>query len=414
MKRTVVRRLFDGEQAPALLRALSCAAMAILVLPGAAWAQAASGPEIKVGGIFDLTGITSDVGKPFAQGVRDAVAWVNENGGVNGKRIRLLDQDYGYKIPEAVALYKRLVHDEKVVMIEGWGTGDTEALKESVTKDKIPFFSASFSAHLNDPLKTPYNFFVGPSYSDGLRAWLRWVKEDWKDKSRNPRVAFFYGDNAYGKSPMEAGRRFAKEIGVDLVAEEVLPGIVQDATSQILDMKQRGADYGFTQVTTPNFSAVLRDARKLGLTTKFGTNLWGMGELLIAVAKDAANGVVGIVPHPPFGENVPGMAKIVAFHQKNHPNDAHDTNYVRAWSYVMVWSEALRRADKAGKLDGEGIRAALETMRDFDLGGLAPPVTYTSSDHRPTTRAPIYQVQGGKLVKLKEFEEPRRPEWLGL
>jgi branched-chain amino acid transport system substrate-binding protein len=379
-----------------------------------AFAGAARAEDIKVGGSFDLTGLTADVGKPFATGVRDAVAWVNDNGGVNGKKIRLIDSDYGYKVPEGVALYKRLVNDEKVVMIQGWGTGDTEALKDQVSKDKMPFFSASFSAHLTDPKKTPYNFFVPPSYSDALRAWLMWVKEDWKDKSRNPRVAFFYGDNAYGKSPIEAGRRFAKEIGVDLVDEEILPGLVQDATSQLLNMKAKGADYAYTQVTTPPFSAVLRDAKKLGLTTKWGTNIWGIGELIIGVAKDAAEGIVGAVPNPPFGENVPGMAKLVAFHQKNHPNDTHDTNYVRGWSYVMVWAEGLKRADKAGKLNGEGIKAALETLKDFDLGGLSPPVTYGPDDHRPTTKVPLYQVQGGKLVKLKDYDLPRKPEWLGL
>ncbi|MDQ3259343.1 MAG: ABC transporter substrate-binding protein, partial [Pseudomonadota bacterium] len=101
--------------------------------------------EIKVGGIFDLTGITSDVGKPFAQGVRDYVEFTNSRGGINGKKIKLFDVDYGYKIPEAVAAYKRLVGDEKVILISGWGTGDTEALKNFVNSDKIPYFSASFS-----------------------------------------------------------------------------------------------------------------------------------------------------------------------------------------------------------------------------------------------------------------------------
>ena len=383
--------------------------LALFLLP-----VAGLGQEIKVGGIFDLTGITADVGKPYGQGVRDAVAWVNANGGINGKKIRLIDSDYGYKIPEANATYTRLTGTAKVVMINGWGTGDTEALKDTVSRDKIPYFSASFSAHLTDPKKTPYNFFVGASYSDVLRSWLAWVKQDWKDKSRNPRVAFFYGDNAYGKSPIEAGRRYCKEIGLDLVAEEILPGIVQDATSQLLNMKQKGADYGYTQVTTPNFSAVLRDAKKLGLTTKWGTNIWGIGELIIAVAKDAAEGVVGGMLNPPFGENVPGMAKVVEFHQKNHPNDTHDTNYVRGWSYVMTWTEGLKRADKAGQLNGEGIKAALETLKDFDLGGLAEPVTYTPLDHRPTTKVDLYQVQGGKLEKVKDYQLPRKPEWLGL
>src|SRR5712692_7270091 len=374
----------------------------------------AQAPEIKVGGLFDLTGVTSDVGKSFAQGVRDGVAWTNDNGGINGKKIKLFDVDYGYKIPEAVAAYKRMVNDDKVIMINGWGTGDTEGLKALVNADKIPYISASFSGHLTDPTRTPYNFFVAPSYSDQLRAWLSWVKDDWKDKSRNPRVAFYYGDNAYGKSPMEAGRQFCKEKGIDLVDEEILPGVFQDATSQLLTTKQKGADYVYINVTTTGVSTVLKDAKKLGLNIKFGSNPYGFSEALPNVAKEAAEGVTGVVPHVPFGENVPGMKRLTDYHQKNHPGDTHDAIYVRGWTYVLVWGEALKRADKSKALTGEGVKTALETFKDFDVGGLTEPVTYTPTDHRPSTKTPIYQVKGGKLAKVAEYEMPRKPEWLGL
>src|SRR5262249_57809511 len=131
--------------------------------------------------------------------------------------------------------------DDHVIMINGWGTGDTEGLKAQVNADKVPYISASFSGHLTDPAKTPYNFFVAPSYSDQLRAWLSWVKDDWKDKSRAPKVAFFYGDNAYGKAPIEAGRRFFKENGVDFVEEEIVPGAVHDATGPLLNTKKSEA-----------------------------------------------------------------------------------------------------------------------------------------------------------------------------
>jgi branched-chain amino acid transport system substrate-binding protein len=283
-----------------------------------------------------------------------------------------------------------------------------------VNSDKIPYFSASFAGDLTDAAKTPYNFFVAPSYSDQLRAWLTWVKSDWKDKSRNPKVAFFYGDNAYGKAPIEAGRRFCKENGIDLVDEEIVPGNFQDATSQLLNMKQKGAEYAYINVTTTGVSLILRDAKKLGLATKFGSNPYGFSEALPAVAREVAEGVTGVVPHVPFGENVPGMKKLVEFHQKNHPNDAHDAMYVRGWSYVMVWSEALRRADKTGKIDGEAVKKAAETLSNYDLGGLTNPVSYSAADHRPSTKTPIYQVKGGKLVKVAEYDMPRKPEWLGL
>jgi branched-chain amino acid transport system substrate-binding protein len=385
-----------------------------LSLLAAAVAFGAQAQEIKVGGLFDLTGITSDVGKPYAQGVQDGVAWVNANGGINGKKVRLISVDYGYKIPEAVAAYKRLIADEKVVMVNGWGTGDTLALKDFVNKDKIPYFSASFAGDLTDPSKTPYNFFVAPSYSDELRAWLTWVKEDAKAKGGNPKVAFIYFDNAYGKAPIEAGRRFCKENGIDLVDEQVVPGNFQDATSQLLGMKSKGAEYAYINVTTTGVSLILRNAKALGMNVKFGSNPYGFSEALPAVAREAAEGVTGVMPHVPYGENVPGMKRLQEFHQKHHPNDTHDSMYVRGWAYALTWTEALKRADQAGKLTGEGVRAAAETLENFDLGGLTNPVTYTPKDHRPSTKTAIYQVKGGKLVKIGEYDMPRKPEWLGL
>jgi branched-chain amino acid transport system substrate-binding protein len=108
------------------------------------------------------------------------------------------------------------------------------------------------------------------------------------------------------------------------------------------------------------------------------------------------------------------MKVLEDFHKANHPNDTHDAMYVRGWATAVMWVEGLRRADKAGNLSGEGVKAAIETMKDFDLGGLTNPVTYTPTDHRPSTKTAVFQIQGGKLVKVKDYDMPRKPEWLGL
>ncbi len=393
-----------------LLR-LKVVLVGLIALGGIAVAHA---QEIKVGGIFDLTGITSDVGKPFAQGVRDYVELTNAGGGIGGKKIKLIDVDYGYKIPEAVAAYKRLVGDENVLMISGWGTGDTEALKNFVNNDKIPYFSASFSAHLTDPAKTPYNFFVGPSYSDQLRAWLLWIKDDWKDSSRKPRVAFIFGDNPYGRSPLVAGKAYAAELGIEVSSEEVVPGNFQDATSQLLNMQKNKTDYAYINVTTTGASIILKDAQKLGLKIKFGSNPFGFSEKLPEVARATAEGVTGVMPHVPYGTDVPGMKAILDFNKGKTAKSSLDAIYVRGWTTALVWVEALKRADKAGSLNGEGIKKAMETISDFNAGGLVPNLTYTSTDHRPSTRTPIYKVQNGKLVKVKDYDLPRKKEWLGM
>jgi branched-chain amino acid transport system substrate-binding protein len=66
--------------------------------------------------------------------------------------------DYKYQIPESLVLYRKYRDIDKVQAIVGWGTNDTEAMKEQIAQDQIQYISASYSSHLNDPSKTPYNF----------------------------------------------------------------------------------------------------------------------------------------------------------------------------------------------------------------------------------------------------------------
>jgi branched-chain amino acid transport system substrate-binding protein len=104
----------------------------------AGFSSMAGAATIKVGSLNDMTGATSDVGKDYALGIAEAIHYVNDTGGINGKQIKLYQFDYGYRIPEALTkynLFKRL----KCVAILGWGTGDTEALAPTVARDKIPY-----------------------------------------------------------------------------------------------------------------------------------------------------------------------------------------------------------------------------------------------------------------------------------
>jgi amino acid/amide ABC transporter substrate-binding protein, HAAT family (TC 3.A.1.4.-) len=91
--------------------------------PQATPAAPAPAGEIVIGAIMDTTGPTSDVGKDYAAGIQDAIRWINDHGGVNGKRIRLILNDYGYRIPEAITLYKRYRDVDKVVAVLGWEPG---------------------------------------------------------------------------------------------------------------------------------------------------------------------------------------------------------------------------------------------------------------------------------------------------
>ncbi len=122
---------------------------------------------IKIGGIFDFSGPTSGPGTPYGTGIQDFVKWKNANGGVDGRQIEFIAQDYGYKVPNAEQLYSQYV-GEGIVAFQGWGTGDTEALRGKIADDKIPFMSASYSINLANIDDAPYNFLIGTTYSDQM------------------------------------------------------------------------------------------------------------------------------------------------------------------------------------------------------------------------------------------------------
>ena len=185
-----------------------------MVLSGVAF----SADTIKVGHLADLTGPTGDVGKPYAEGVQAYKNYVNAHGGINGKQIEMQMFDYAYDKNKAVNQYKKYKED-KVVAIEGWGTGDTEALTGFITADKIPYISASYSAHLTDPKKTPYNFFCAADYTTALRAGLKYLKDGWKEK-RAPKVVFIYPNHPYGIAPIKGGKEYAKELGFEVLGDE--------------------------------------------------------------------------------------------------------------------------------------------------------------------------------------------------
>ena len=211
--------------------------VALLTLGLAAGPVLAADPkEIVIGGIFDITGPTSDVGKDYAQGAQDAAAYINKNGGVDGIPIRLIPNDYAYAVPKAVNLYKKYKDVDKVFVIQGWGTGDTNALKPLINKDKIVYLSASYDANLNDPKKTPFNFFIGSSYSDHIRMAMRYAKENGGQK-----VCFIYPDHPYGKNPIPAGKDMAKTYGLEVGPDISVALNATDATSAPADEGVRSA-----------------------------------------------------------------------------------------------------------------------------------------------------------------------------
>jgi len=398
------------------------------VVLAAGFSASAGAAEVKVGALNDMTGATSDVGKDYALGIAEAIHYANDNGGVNGKQIKLYQFDYGYRVPEALTKYKLFMRLGTVAVL-GWGTGDTEALSPTVTKDKMPYVSASYSGHLTDPKKTPYNLFAATDYSTNARAAITaWFDEKWpkhKDYGkRKPRfVCSYMFASPYSSAPIKAVKDQAAILGFDIGPDQDVSLFAIDTKSQILAMKDFKPDLVWHGNTTMSVAATVRDAYALGLGADHIVNNWGFDENLPKLAGKAADNVMGAAMCAFYGENVPMMDKVVAYGQKYNPGVAKEKRLVRtgqAWANVLALWEAMKRADKSGGLSGENIlKKGFETMRNFDIGLNVPPLTYTATDHRVAGKVPIYEVADGKIKLFKIVDLKTRwpdkwaKEWIG-
>ncbi len=392
------KRLFS------LILSLALVSAALVFLPTGA---TAADDGIGIGVISDLSGPTSSVGKPYADGIMACIEYLNSKGGINGKLIKPIQVDYAYDVQQALTAYKRF-KDAGIVALQGWGTADTEALTGFVNKDKIPTLSASYSAHLTDPKKAPYNFFVAADYSTQLRAALKYLKENWKE-SRAPKVAFVYPNAPYGLAPIPAGKEYAKELGFDVVGEEIVDLKATEAATQLLRLQKSEPDFIWLGGTTPSCAVVMKDANKLQSKAVFFTNIWGADENIFKLAGPAAKGQISLQTAVVYNDSTPGN-KIIQQVTNNQPQMTH---YIRGFASMLVMAEALERASAKGELTGPSIKEALETLRDYDPMGLTPPITFLPDDHRPNMSVKLYRLGDDAMELLATETLERKPEWLG-
>ncbi len=413
------------------------------VLATACLAAPALADDIRVGHLKDTSGPTSEVGVPYAQGVQDALAYVNSKGGIDGNKLAVDFVDYGYQVPRAVAQYKKWSGSPKVASIQGWGTADTEALIGFVAKDEIPYFSASYSAALTDPTgksgkakAAPYNFFYGPSYSDALRALLSWAAEDWKAKGGEGKPKFVHmgANHPYPNSPKAAGEAMAKELGFEVIPSVQYAMTPGDYTAQCLTIKEAGANYAFLANTSGSNISVLKACKTAGVDVQFMSNVWGMDENAAKAAASGANGLVfpvrtGIT----WGGDAPGMATLTEISKMSgDENTYRPVHYLAGVCSAMYMVEAMEWAAANGGVNGPNVQKGMYQKKDWvpaGMEGVCLPSTWTAEDHRGLMTVSIYRmnvsgstddevaglVKNGtiKMEKIKTIELERKPETLG-
>ncbi len=359
---------------------------------------------IKIGAIFDLTGPTADVGTTYSEGLRAYVDWQNAEGGIAGRPIELLYQNYGYKVDQAEQLYSQFV-GAGVVAFMGWGTGDTEALRGRIADDQIPFMSASYSHVLGDPAEAPYNFLVGITYTDQLKIMLDYLLE------LNPgaplQVALMHHASPFGISPYQQhGHEYAQAKGIELTLYE-MPRDATDYTAQLTRIAQSGARHVIFQNTSSPVARVLGNARTLGLDFSFACLNWCSNDVMIELAKENAEAVLGIMPYGPPSAAATGLEGAGRYLEgKGLALADQSALWVQGWWTKALTAHGARPAPQTGEPTGATIKAALETFDQVSTGDSGAPISFSPADHRGMKPARNYRVAQGRFTPISELRTP--------
>jgi len=361
---------------------------------------------IKIGFMTDLTGPAAANCIPWRDGLRNSFRYINEKGGINGRKIKFLVEDDRYSIPISMAAFKKLVYKDKVLFLMGpSGSGASVALFSQIKKEKIPAIVWSPSERMVVPTKK-YVFNNVVTYTDNVKLIMDYIVKE--QNAKTPRISFVCSDNEFGKAGLYPARERAKFYGFKMVDEEFLDMAALDATSQVLNLKRAKTNYVIVHHAISQAVALLRDARKYGLKATIIGTMTACDDNVIRMAGNAAKNFVSVQCFASWYDDTPGVDEMKEITLRYKPKTKmHSFYYIEGWATPIILSEALKRAGE--NLNRENFMMALESIKNFDTRGITGPVTYGVDDHKALDHLKFFKadVDKKKLVSITDWMKPK-------
>jgi len=332
--------------------------------------------ELVVGAAPPITGVFAFAGVGLHQGLGDYCEWRNQaKGGVAGRKLRYIGEDSGYKMDQAMAVFKKIMGSHKPPVFYGDSTAWAKAAAKEVSQLGTTLTSSpSFSSDLADPKNVPYYFMAGPTYTAMGEILLEYINRTSRGATKAA-VAVVYSDTEFGRDPIPGIKAKAQALGIPIVQEIVTkPGAV-DVSAEVSKLRRAKPDFvifhGYVLAPIPEFIKQMREA---GMTaTPMGT-IWSMDKTTVDAMGAAANGWMGVMPYRYSYDtkDAPTMQSIKDYAAKARPDMKYvPLFYTHGWLVGMIFSEVMERVLKAGKpLTGPNMKAALESINDWDTGGV--------------------------------------------
>ena len=345
-------------------RSLLLAASASIAAPLAAQT---GGEDIVIGGSIPMTGVFAFAGVGINLGIGDYVKMVNDAGGIKGRKLRYVPEDTGYKVDVSVAAYKKLTSQNKINLYYGDSTGFSKTINPELDRNgNILMAGASFATELNDPKKYPNQFLVGPDYTEMFGILLKHIAKE----KPGAKVAFVYSDSEFGRDPIEASEAMAKKLGLTVPVKLMTPAGSVDVSTEVIKLRRAAPDYtifhGYILAPIPEF---VTQGKQMGMTSKWMGTFWTMDSSTVMKMGPAGDGFMGVMPYRYYYDTsapAPTLDKI----RKLRP-EYQSTAYMQGYLAAMLFVESAKRCLDAGKpLNGPNLKAALNSLKDFDTGGL--------------------------------------------
>ncbi len=373
------------------LIAAAVLANASLHLPAFAQAQ-----TIKIANVVELSGAGATAGTMFKSGIELAVKDINAAGGVLGRKIEVMNMDTQTNPGVAKALVVKAI-DEGVFAIYGpVFTGSILVSQTETRRAEIPNFTAAAGALVTQQ-GSPYIFRTGLTQSNTMPKAARYIAQNLKIK----KIALLYVNNDFGKGGRDAVITAFKTFGVEVVADVSTEAGQVDFSAPIVKVKQAGAEGVFVYLNEEESARAVRELRKQGWDKPIVGDVTLLGQKVIDLAGDAANGVVG---HSEMSADAP-IPAIKAVRDKfvKEYNFVPDHNGIKGYQGVYMLKAGI---EKVGKFDRVAVAKALHgmTIKASEQPGILMDVTFDDKGDIDRDSF-LIEIKGGKPV-VKEILPP--------
>lgn len=323
-------------------------------------------------------------------GLEGYFGYVNDRGGVHGRKILTQYYDDGYKPQNAVANTKRLVEQDKVfAIVSSQGTGPVMATVKYLTQNKVPLIFPFQGVPITGQKTIFTSFTPYDNQSELVVTWLVKIKGF-------KRIGILYQDDKYGYTFRDPAKKTLAKFGLKLIAAESYKRGATDLSAQVAKLRQANLDACLLVATPPPGAAFLREAHKQGWKdTKIISSGPLTDEKYINLSGGVGEGIWGLSLWPdPVHSNEPAMVEYREIMDKyGKDRDKTPNRYsLFGYYYAKLFVAGLQRAGR--DLTRESYIAALEGIKGWE-NGITPPVSFSAKDHLAQDSGFMVEVQKG-------------------